>query len=114
MATVQSSRPRVKPTRTCHLIDIGGGRQVLAITEWLKTTAHETKYHLKPIPADFGTAFELTKFSTDGGDTYHVHFDRTLGHSCTCLGFLHHGMCKDGRGCRHIAALAELLGRGLL
>jgi hypothetical protein len=53
-------------------------------------------------------------FEQRQADPYHVHFDRTLGHSCTCLGFLHHGMGKDGKGCRHIAALAELLGRGLL
>jgi hypothetical protein len=41
-------------------------------------------------------------------DTYHVHFDRTLGDSCDCKGFVAH------RHCKHRDALAELRGRGLL
>jgi hypothetical protein len=83
-----------------------------------------TSYLLECIPADFGAAFSLTKLElveAEPGvhelrraDLYHVHFDKALGDSCTCVGFLHHGMCKDGKGCKHIAALAELRGQGLL
>jgi hypothetical protein len=119
MATVPTRRPRVKPARTVRLL----GPDPIGL---LEITAGKdcTHYLLERVPADFGAAFSLTKlelveaetgvFEQRQADPYHVHFDKTLGHSCTCLGFLHHGMGKDGKGCRHIAALAELLGRGLL
>jgi hypothetical protein len=120
MATVPSSRPRVKPARTVQLLGRPDPIGLLAIT----VGKDRTGYLLERIPADFGAAFALTKLAlveVEPGvhelrraDPYHVHFDRTLGDSCTCLGFLHHGMGKDGKGCRHIAALAELRGRRLL
>jgi hypothetical protein len=120
MATVPTSRPRVKPARTVALLGRPEPVGLLAIT----VGKERTSYLLERIPADFGAAFALTKLAlveVEPGvheqrhaDTYHVHFDATLGDSCTCLGFLHHGMGKDGKGCRHIAALAELRGQGLL
>jgi len=120
MATVPTSRPRVKPARTVALLGRPDPIGLLAIT----VGKDRSQYLLERIPADFGTAFALTKlvlvevatgvFEQRHADTYHVHFDATLGDSCTCIGFLHHGMCKDGKGCKHIAALAELRGQGLL
>ena len=63
-------------------------------------------------------AFALTKlalvevatgvYEQRNADTYHVHFDATLGDSCDCRGFVAH------RHCKHRDALAELRGRGLL
>ena len=120
MATVPTPRPRVKPARTVQLVSRPDPIGLLEIT----VGKERTGYLLERIPADFGAAFSLTKLElvqVETGvhelrraDPYHVHFDRTLGDSCTCLGFLHHGMGKDGKGCRHIAALAELRGQGLL
>jgi hypothetical protein len=120
MATVPTPRPRVKPARAVQLLGRPDPVGLLAIT----VGKERTWYLLERIPADFGDAYALTKLALveiepgaheqRNTDPYHVHFDRTLGHSCTCLGFLHHGMGKDGKGCRHIAALAELLGQGLL
>jgi hypothetical protein len=120
MATVRTSRPRVKPARAVQLVSRPDPIGLLAIT----VGKERSDYLLERVPADFGTAFSLTKlelvevetgvFEQRRADPYHVHFDRTLGHSCTCLGFLHHGMGQDGKGCRHLAALAELLGQGLL
>ncbi len=120
MATVPTRRPRVKPARTVALLSRPDPIGLLSIT----AGKDRSEYLLERVPADFGTAFSLTKLElveVEPGvheqrqaDPYHVHFDKALGHSCTCLGFLHRGMGQDGKGCRHIAALAELLGRGLL
>jgi SWIM zinc finger len=120
MATSTQSRKPVKPARTVQLLRRPDPIGLLAIT----VGKGRTGYMLERIPADFGATFALTKLvlveiepgvhEQRNADTYHVHFDRTLGDFCTCLGFLHHGMCKDGKGCRHIAALAELRGQGLL
>jgi hypothetical protein len=114
------SRKPVKPTRTVELLSRPDPIGLLAIT----IGKDRACYLLERVPADFGSAFSLTKLvlveiepgvhEQRRADTYHVHFDATLGHSCTCLGFWHRGMGKDGKGCRHLAALAELLGRGLL
>src|SRR5215469_12219966 len=99
MATVPTSRPRVKPARTVALLGRPDPIGLLAIT----VGKDRSQYLLERIPADFGTAFALTKlvlvevatgvFEQRHADTYHVHFDATLGDSCTCIGFLHHGMC---------------------
>jgi hypothetical protein len=120
MATVPSSRSRVKPARTVALLGRPDPVGLLAIT----VGKDRTSYLLERIPADFGAAYSLTKLvlveiepgvhEQRQADPYHVHFDKALGDSCTCLGFLHHGMGKDGKGCRHLAALAELRGQGLL
>src|SRR5438067_4246059 len=117
---VKPKRPRAKPARAVQLVSRPDPVGLLAIT----VGKDRSDYLLERIPADFGAAFSLTKLElveVEPGvheqrraDPHHVHFDRTLGHSCTCLGFLHRGMGKDGKGCRHIAALAELRGKGLL
>ena len=113
-ATVPTPRPRVKPTRTVQLVSRPDPVGLLAITVGKERTA----YLLERIPADFGAAFSLTKLElveAEPGvhelrraDPYHVHFDRTLGDSCDCKGFVAH------RHCKHRDALAELIGQGLL
>ncbi len=114
MATVPTTRPRVKPARTVQLLDRPDPIGLQAITVGKARTA----YLLKRVPADFGAAYSLTKLAlveVDPGvfeqrpdDTYHVHFDATLGDSCDCKGFVAH------RHCKHRDALAELARRGLL
>src|SRR5579872_5065896 len=114
MATVRTSRPRVKPARTVQLLGRPDPVGLLAITVGKGCTA----YLLKRVPADFGAAFALTKlvmvevdpgvFEQRPDYTYHVHFDATLGDSCDCKGFVAH------RHCKHRDALAELARRGLL
>jgi hypothetical protein len=120
MATSTQSRKPVKPARTVALLSRPDPIGLLAII----VGKDRSDYLLERIPADFGAAFALTKlelaqvepgvYEQRRAEPYHVHFDKSLGHSCTCLGFLHRGMGQDGKGCRHIAALAELRGRGLL
>jgi hypothetical protein len=114
MGTVSTSRPRVKPARSVQLLQRPDPVGLLAIT----VGKGRTSYLLERVPADFGTAFALTKlvmveiepgvFEQRPDYTYHVHFDATLGDSCDCRGFVAH------RHCKHRDALAELARRGLL
>jgi hypothetical protein len=70
-----------------------------------------TLYFLRPLAADFGRAWSLEKFLTDGGDgsAYHVHRDGSGYWTCTCP-----GQSWTGRECRHIRAVAGLLAAGRL
>jgi hypothetical protein len=72
-----------------------------------------TDYYLTPLPSDFGRAFQLEKFTTQGEENYHVLLNGEHS-TCECKGFLKHGLCKDGRGCKHIASLNALKERGKL
>jgi hypothetical protein len=114
MATVRTSRPRVKPTRTVQLLRRPEPVGLLAIA----VGKGRTSYLLERVPADFGAAFALTKLALVEVDpgvfeqqqecVYHAHFDRQLGDSCDCRGFVAH------RHCKHRDALAELVRRGLV
>jgi hypothetical protein len=53
------------------------------------------------------------QFQHENGPPYHVLLDGA-GSLCSCAGYERHGMCHDGRGCRHIAACAALVRAGLL
>src|SRR5579884_3123388 len=57
-------------------------------------------------------AFRMTKL-VGGGGNYDVLLDGPAS-SCECRGFVFWGMGKDGRGCRHIAALQALIEAGKL
>jgi hypothetical protein len=114
MATSTQSRKPVKPARTVVLLSRPDPIGLLAIL----TGTDRTDYLLERVPADFGAAYSLTKLElvqVEPGvheqrqaEPYHVHFDRTLGDSCDCKGFVAH------RHCKHRDALAELIGQGLL
>ena len=114
MATVPTPRPRVKPARTVQLLGRPDPIGLLAITVGKARTA----YMLERVPVDFGAAFALTKLvpveiepgahEQRHAETYHVHFDKALGDSCDCKGFVAH------RHCKHRDALAELRSQGLL
>jgi hypothetical protein len=70
-------------------------------------------YFVMPFLTDFGRGFLLEKTGGMKDDRYHINLNG--GHStCECDGFLHHGMCKDGKGCKHIASLAALVAQGEL
>src|SRR4051794_18404635 len=70
MATVSAKRPRVKPARSVRLArrPSEGAPGILDIT----VRDVQTSYFLFPIASDFGTAFRLEKFKTQGGGIYHV------------------------------------------
>jgi hypothetical protein len=48
------------------------------------------------------------QFTQEAGPAYHVLLDGGAS-VCECLGFLHRGMGREAKGCRHIAALAALV-----
>src|SRR5947209_820798 len=104
MATVSHPRPRVKPARTCRLLDVGPGHRLLSVVQGTGEQAAQTHYHLSEVACDFGRGFELRKLVTDGGETYSVHLDST-GDSCTCLGHLRWG---HKTVCKHIGAVKAL------
>jgi hypothetical protein len=65
-------------------------------------------YWVKPIPCDYGTAFELEKFSDE--TVYHVNIGGEDGHpSCECAGHLRWGHRTT---CKHIASLTALVAAG--
>ena len=107
MAQPTRSRPRVKPARSCRLVTIDGHR-TLSITVGSPPKQSTTYYHLAEVAVDWGRGFELRKFTTDGTDVYHVHFDHDAGDSCTCLGFIR------WRRCKHRDGLAALMAAGRL
>jgi hypothetical protein len=97
------SSMRVKSERRCRLSDgLGGARRILS----LFVGKEAFLYWLEPVATDWGRGFKLEKFG--GGEVYHVHLDPALGHSCECLGFLHHGHCK------HASAVSALVAAGRL
>jgi hypothetical protein len=106
---VKPARPAHKPARRTATLLRDGGHITLNLTEEFVRTVKVTYYHLSAVPADFGAAFELEKFSCEKDPgTYHVHIDATLGDSCDCKGFVAH------RHCKHLGAVRELVRRGLL
>jgi hypothetical protein len=78
----------------------------------LEATIGGDKYTLIPLKGDPSEVrFVLRVKKTVGKelDTYDVHLDAAGKFGCQCRGFLRFGMCKDGRGCRHIKLLRALL-----
>ncbi len=114
MATSTQSRKPVKPARTVQLLGRPDPIGLLAIT----VGKLRNSYMLERVAVDFGAAYALTKlalvevatgvFEQRPEYTYHVHFDKALGDSCDCKGFVAH------RHCKHRDALAELRTQGLL
>jgi hypothetical protein len=107
----QAPKARKPVTRTATVTRIGD-----AVILWLTVGSDTTAYRVTAIPHGFGkAAFRLDK--ADKGDcnpeSYNVLLDGQ--HSlCDCLGFEKHGLCKDGRGCKHIAGLTAALAAKLL
>jgi hypothetical protein len=104
--TSKAKRPTRPPERTIRLIHpIEGtmpGHVVITVDKVSKD------YTLERFESPLGDAFRLTKCSPveDGEESvYHILLSRE-GHSCECLGFLHHDHC------RHIAGLIALVNAG--
>jgi hypothetical protein len=107
MNTATKAGKRRQPERTVclELAPFGPNPGVLAITVGKDTT----RYWLRRLAGDFGDAFEVEKFASAGGETYHVSLgeDETES-SCECNGFVHHGHCK------HVSGLLALRQAGKL
>jgi hypothetical protein len=106
MATLTQRPRRVKPTRSIRLALPPSDVSAVAVVVITVGKAEDT-YHVTPLAADFGAAFEVAKVSDPGQPVYHVNLDGDRS-SCDCPGFLHHGHCK------HAAGLAALKRAGKL
>jgi hypothetical protein len=111
MASMTQSKPRIKASRTARVAQVG-----TATVLWLSQDRDITAYRVESIPCDFGrAAFRLHK--ADKGDGEPAVYDVLLDGAdsrCDCRGFERHGMCKDGKGCRHVAGLTAALDAGAL
>jgi hypothetical protein len=112
MATLTSSRNRVKPRRTCRLGSPTAGVYPLVITTGTGPKAQRFGYYVQPLPSDIGgRAFRLTKVEHQVEEGHDPSYDVLLhgaDSQCSCLGFLrwgHRGPCK------HISACAALVSR---
>jgi hypothetical protein len=101
-ATTKESKPPSKPARQATLYNVAGH-----LTLRLATGRKVSRYHVEPIPADFGSAFEVTELENDSAETYQV---LLAGPSscCTCKGWTFCGFCK------HLKSLKALRERGLI
>jgi hypothetical protein len=95
MSTSSATRARVKPARSIRIVvpPSEGGAGVVRIAVG-KAAAD---YVLRPMPSDFGSAFELLKVGDDAADPHHVCLEADGG-SCSCTGFLRHHHCKHRDG----------------
>jgi hypothetical protein len=104
MVTLTAPRPSVKsprvkkapakPQRFARLeVPIGPNGEAGVLH--LHVAVAGTEYSIRPIPCDFGEAFELVKLEEDG-ETYHVLVDDayTNAPSCDCKGCLQWSHCK--------------------
>ena len=106
MATLtESPKPRkVSSTvRSLRISDPINGVRTLVITR----DGDRVFYTLRELAVDFGRGFRLDKCAGGTGsdreaDSYDVHLDDALGHSCTCKGWCYKAKCK------HVDALAAL------
>jgi hypothetical protein len=112
MRSLSSRGAAVKgSSRTARVMTLGASNIL-----WLTAGHDTTAYRVTPLPCDFGrAAFRLDKADKgDGpGETYYVLLAGDNS-SCECKGFLKHGLCKDGKGCKHIAGCKAALEAGQL
>ena len=98
-----------KPQRTLQFIQTGLVN-LLWINQGAKTDGYTVEDRSGYHNGD-GAVYELTK--TDG-TVYNVHLDGPAS-QCDCTGFEYRGMAtRDGKGCKHIAALTRLTQLGKL
>src|SRR5262249_46774909 len=64
-------------------------------------------YYVEAIPSDWGHAYRLSKFVTQGGAVYDVLVDEGYGH-CGCMGYEAHGHCKHVTALRHLGEGGQL------
>src|SRR5262249_2308732 len=106
MATATKRKPRGKPERRISIADPdpNGPARVVRVEEGRKVD----HYHVRPIPSDFGPAYEVRKLGEHGTEaTYAVNLD-PLGPACDCLGFSHHGHCRHVEGLTALRARKQL------
>jgi hypothetical protein len=110
-ATATLARTRKPVTRSAKVVRLGD-----AVILWITTNRVVTAYRVRPLESQMGgIAFRLEKADRGDGETevYDVLLDGQESRCC-CRGFEKYGMCKDGKGCKHIAGLSAALAAGQL
>jgi hypothetical protein len=109
--TATATKTRKPQTRKAHVSQIGG-----SVILWLTVDKNVTAYRVRPLESQMGgIAFRLEKADKGHGETevYDVLLDGQQSRCC-CRGFEKHGMCKDGKGCKHIAGCQAAVAAGQL
>jgi hypothetical protein len=68
-------------------------------------TFHVEGYDYRVFPLSAEAPQKAYRLKKPDGESYDVLLNEEGQYSCECLGFLRHGMCRDGRGCKHIRCL---------
>jgi hypothetical protein len=106
-ARAKTRQPRqVVRTVRFGLAPFGDNPGVIDITVDGKTA----RYFLRRVPSDFGEAFSLEKFASQGnedGEVYHVLLEQD-GFSCDCKGHLRWGHCKHSGAILKLKELSKL------
>jgi hypothetical protein len=106
--TGQARKARTKPERRIGWLARPTPDNPLGVIT-IHVGHNATEYTLRRLACDYGEAYELAKFVTQGGEVYHVNLDRQHGrHTCDCKGFLRWNHCK------HVEGLAALIAAGRL
>jgi hypothetical protein len=107
MASITSSRPRVKPQRHATLGNPCNGVRALCLT----VGKDRFGYYITALETSWGLAFRLVKFAHQVEEGEPDHYDVNLDgarSTCECRGYLRH------RHCKHIESLLALQAEGRL
>jgi hypothetical protein len=64
------------------------------------------RYAVIPLQPDPDVATHAVRLRKPDGTTYDLRVDTESGRPvCECPGFVQHGLCKSGQGCRHVRML---------
>jgi hypothetical protein len=102
MTTATKSRPRKQVQRTLQFVRTGLVNQL-----WIKQGHKTDGYTVEDTSAYNNADLPTFRLIKTDGTVHDVLLDGPQS-LCDCKGFERFGMCKDGRGCRHIAALTKL------
>ena len=95
MATVTEPRTSRKSIRTVRLtLPASADNPFVILT--IRVGSAWDDYCVRPLPADFGAAYEVEKVFNPDGATYHVHISDEGSCSCECKGHIRWGHCKHG------------------
>ncbi len=112
MTATPARKPHTRPERHARICRLESGAFIL----WLTSGKDVWAYRVERLESQIaGVAFRLSK--ADRGDGLAEFYDVLLDGPrsvCSCKGHLRYGMCKDGKGCKHIAGLEALRTAGLI
>ena len=106
MGNATQTRRSVKPERKIRVAVPPSAVNPFSIVV-ITVGREEANYCVRPLPSDFGEAFEVEKIFVPDGNTYHVNLDGEGG-SCECKGYLRWGHCRHVEGLKALRAAGQL------